>query len=132
MNTVHLGSETEFVKITLNPPYPSEGWYLAQVEISVSGFRGQIEPWLEAYDIDRFATQLAAVYESLQGEAKLSPREEQFTLCVQARTGGHIHVQGVAWSKATYENKLEFSIEIDQSFLPETLAQLRHVGSNKS
>ena len=132
MNTIHIGSDSEYVKITLNPPFSSEGWCQANVEIAVSCFQGRVEPWLEAFDIESFASQLAVVYESLQGEAKLMPCEEQFTLTVQARTGGHIHVCGVAWSKATYENKLEFSLELDQSFLPRALAQLQEIAINPS
>jgi len=124
MATIHLGSESEYVKITLRPPYSSEGWCQASVEIAVSCFRGHIEPWLEAGDMERFASQLRRVYESLEGEAKLVPRDEQFTLHVQARVGGHVTVSGVAWSKATFENKLEFGMELDQSFLPSALAQL--------
>ena len=129
MSTIHLGSDSEYVKITLNPPFTSEGWCHAHVEISASCFHGQIEPWVEAFDIESFSSQLAIVYDTLQGEAKLAPREEQLALCVQAGTGGHIQVKGIAWSKATYENRLEFTLELDQSFLPRTLTQLREVVS---
>jgi hypothetical protein len=72
-----------------------------EVEIAVSCFSGLIEASLETFDITDFASQLATMYESLEGEARLLPREEQFTLVVSARTAGHLHVQGVAWSKAT-------------------------------
>jgi hypothetical protein len=129
MATIHLGSDSEYVKITLPSPYASEGWCQAPVEIAVLCFRGRIEPWLEAGDIEDFASQLRSVYESLEGEAKLTPREEQFTLRVQAKTGGHVTVSGVAWSNATFENKLEFTLELDQSFLPSTLAQLEEVAN---
>ena len=130
MSIIQLGSKSEYVKIELTPPFSSEGWCQARVEIAVSGFRGNIEPWLELSDIKRFATQLLTMYESLQGEAKLQPLEEQLVLVLQAQTGGHIQVQGTAWSKATYENKLEFSLQLDQSFLPATLQQLENAISN--
>lgn len=53
------------------------------------------------------------------------PLDKQFTLHVQAQTRGHIHVSGIAWSKATYENKLTFGLELDQSFLPTILTELQ-------
>ncbi|MGE5453197.1 MAG: hypothetical protein ACM3VZ_15305 [Acidobacteriota bacterium] len=127
MTTIHLGSESEYVIVNLPSTFSSGGWNQARVEIAVSGFRGQIEPWLELRDVEKFASELSIVYESLQGQAELHPCEEQLVLVVQAQTGGHIRVQGVAWSKATYENKLEFSLELDQSFLPQTLSQLKEV-----
>ena len=132
MSTIHIGSESEYVKIKLNPPFPSEGCCEANVEIAVPCFHGRIEAWLEKFDIENFASQLTTVYESLQGEARLIPLEEQFTLIVQARTGGHIHISGAAWSNATYENKLEFSLEFDQSFLPKVLVQLQDAINKES
>ncbi|MBV8247041.1 MAG: hypothetical protein JO200_01180 [Comamonas sp.] len=125
MSTIHIGSESEYVKITLGLPFSTEGWCEASVEIAVSCFHGRIEVWLDAFAIENFAIQLGAVYESLQGKASLLPLEGQFTLVLHAQTAGHIHVDGTAWSKATCGNKLEFELELDQSFLPKVLVQLQ-------
>lgn len=125
MSSIHIGSESEYVKIMLAPAFPSQGWCQADVDIAVSGFHGHIRPWLDADDLQVFASQLTSVYETLQGEATLIPLDQQFTLHVQAQTRGHIHVSGIAWSKATYENKLTFCLELDQSFLPNILAELQ-------
>ncbi|MCE4540796.1 hypothetical protein LXT12_26580 [Pelomonas sp. P7] len=131
MHTIQLGSESEFVRITLRNPYLSEGWCQASVEIVVPGFSGQIEPWLEAGDIESFHAELEQLYKSLKGVARLHPREEQFTLLVQAKAAGHVTVSGVAWSQATFGNKLAFAIELDQSYLPSTLSQMTGATSAK-
>ena len=129
MHTIQLGSESEHIKITLPGEYSAEGWCKATVEIALPRFSGRIEPWLQASDIERFATELQELHASLRGEAKLRPVEEQFTLLVQARSGGHIAISGVARSEATYGARLAFEMELDQSYLPSTLAQLAAVGS---
>lgn len=131
MATIQLGSESEYIRLTLRAPYNTDGWCKARVDIALPCFTGHIEPWLESYDIDRFAGELKRLYESLKGEAKLVPREEQFTVCVKAGMAGHITVSGVAWSKATFGDKLEFTLELDQSYLPSTLAQLALATSAK-
>jgi hypothetical protein len=124
MPVIHIGSDSEYVKISLPPSYSTEGWAQAEVELSVSGFCGRIQPWVEAADFEIFTEQLRVLYDSLQGKADFSPREEQFTLKVESKSGGHIEITGVAWSKATFENKLEYVLELDQSFLSTPLREL--------
>jgi hypothetical protein len=40
---------------------------------------------------------------------------------------GGITVNGKAWSQACYQNKLEFTFEIDQTFIPAILSQLESI-----
>lgn len=104
--------------------YTAEGWAEAEVEIRVNGFHGQIRPWVEADDFERFTSQLRALYGTVEGTAELRPREEQFVLRLSARPLGHIAVSGEAWSCATYGSKLEFEFELDQSYLAQPLSEL--------
>jgi hypothetical protein len=121
MSVVHFGTETEYVKIKLPGSYCEKGWAQAEVEIAVQCFNGSIRPWLDAEDMVPFTVQLRALYETLNGEAALSPRDEQFTLRFVGTVGGHIEVNGVAWSDATYGNELTFFLGLDQTFLPAPL-----------
>jgi hypothetical protein len=127
MNIVHFGTRSEYIEISLPESYSIEGWAQAEVEIAVNGFHGKIEPWVDAGDFERFAVQLRALYDTLQGQAELRPLEQQFVLKLAARVGGHIHIEGEAWSKATYENRLQFELEIDQSFLQAPLLELERL-----
>jgi hypothetical protein len=122
MNVIHFGTDSEYIRLTLPSSYSAEGWAQASVEISVHCFRGEISPWVEAADFELFTKQLRSLYESLQGEAEFTPIEQQFTLKLTASAGGHVQLSGEAWSLATYENKLSFVLELDQSYL---LAPLR-------
>lgn len=111
--------------MALNLPFSIEGWCAANVEIAVPSFHGWIEIYLDAFAVNNFAGQLTNMYDSLQGTASLMPLEEQFTLTLHAKTSGHIHAEGTAWSQATCGNKLVFQFELDQSFLPQVLLQLQ-------
>ena len=125
MSIIHIGSESEYVKMALNLPFSIEGWCTANVEIAVPSFHGWIEIYLDESAIKNFAGQLTGMYDSLQGTASLMPLEGQFTLTLNAKTSGHIHAEGTAWSRATCGNKLVFQLELDQSFLPQVLLQLQ-------
>ncbi|GAB4060898.1 WapI family immunity protein [Uliginosibacterium sediminicola] len=122
MNVIHFGTESEYIKIMLPSSYSTDGWAQASVEIAVNRFRGEINPWMEAVDFELFTKQLRSLYESLRGEAEFTATEQQFNMKLAASTGGHIQITGEAWSLATYENKLSFVLELDQSYL---LAPLR-------
>src|SRR4051812_16899371 len=98
MTTLQFGSASEHVRITLPASYSINGWVEANVEIVVHGFQGNLSPWVEAADFENFASQLRALYESLEGKAEFRPREEQFVLLLTASTLGHIKVSGEAWS----------------------------------
>lgn len=127
MTVAHLGSDSEYVKINFKPPFSSEGWCQAEVEIAVSGFHGKIQPWLDGTEVERFVEQLALMYKLLKGGAELKPLEEQIVLRLEAISNGHIRAKGVAWSDATYGNKLEFELDLDQSYLPSFIDQLQTV-----
>lgn len=124
MTIIHFGTESEFVKIQLPDSFFAEGFSQADVEIAVRCFSGNIRAWLDVEDIVSFTAQLRTLYETLKGEAKLSPLDAQFTLKFVGTAGGHINMTGVAWSEATYGNKLSFFLDLDQTFLPTPLQAL--------
>jgi hypothetical protein len=115
------------VKINFKPPFASEGWCQAEVEIAVSGFHGKIQPWLDGAEVEHFVEQLTLMYNLLKGSAELKPLEEQLVLRLEALSNGHIRAKGVAWSDATCGNKLEFELGLDQSYLPSFIGQLQKI-----
>ncbi|MGM9428850.1 WapI family immunity protein [Hydrogenophaga sp. MI9] len=131
MNTVHFGSESEYVKIELPNSYLSQGWAQAKVEISVNCFQGSIACFFDAADLESFAKQLRSLYDTLNGLAVLKPLDEQLVLELAATAGGHIKLEGEAWSQARYENRLQFLLALDQSFLPGPLATLEMLAATR-
>jgi hypothetical protein len=132
MTDIHFGTESEYINISLPSSFSDEGWGQAIVEIAVRGFRGIIHPWVETGDFERFTTQLRAMYESLEGQAEFCPLEKQFVLKLVAKSGGHVQASGEAWSQATYENKLEFELQLDQSYLLAPLQDLESLVFGKA
>lgn len=131
MHVVQFGSEAEHIKIHIPESFSLEGWAKTSVEIKVNGFHGLVAPYFNAQDFELFLPSLRKLYESLKGNAEFIPLEKQLVLNFEAMSGGHISVSGTAWSQASYENKLEFCIEIDQSYLKEPLKTLeRLIGKN--
>ena len=125
MDTLHIGSQTEFVHIAFPASFSSEGWAHVNVELSVQGFRGSVQAFLERADLERFAQGLAPLYESLLGRAELSPLEAQITLVLSGNGRGAVTVSGFALSQASFANRLQFEFEVDQTYLPPLMAELQ-------
>jgi len=124
MHQVHIGNESEFVKITIRKLRRTADWIGGDAEVTVRGFSASISADFEPTDFQNFETEMSALYESLSGEAKLRPIGEQLTLLLRGNGRGQIVVTGTAWSVACYGSKLDFEFEIDQTFLPGILKQL--------
>ncbi len=127
MHVIHIGSSSEFVKIVLPKSNPIHEWVDAEAEISVHCFRGTVRIGLLRMDLEVFLTQLRTLYNSLHGCANFSHLDGQFELELQATATGQIKLTGTAWSQATYENKLEFELQLDQTFLEEPIKQLENL-----
>ena len=102
-------------------------WFQAETNISVNSFKGNITPYFEISDFNRFYTQLVELYEKLKGEAELNPIEGQFGLKLIGDGMGHIQVEGIAYTHATYGSCLKFEFEEDQTHLPKLIKSLEQV-----
>lgn len=105
------------------------GWIEAEVSVAAEAFHGAIKIIFELYDLRRFTIELVAVYETLNGQAKFTHRDRQLEFVVKGNGRGTIVVDGCAFARPTWGNKLEFSIELDQTFLLQPLSILRSVGN---
>jgi len=123
MHQLYIGTTTDFLRFEIEPEYP--GWVRAQVTIQVRGFNGFVVASFESGDFEAFEKKLQVLNETLTGDADFSSRENQVAFTLRGDRLGHIEVTGKAWSQPCYENKLEFEFNIDQTFIPSILAQLR-------
>jgi hypothetical protein len=83
-----------------------------------------VQAYFEKVDFEVFEEQLVELYRTLDGRVELAPLETQVVLTLIGNGRGGIKVSGEASSQATYDNKLEFSFEIDQTYLPKVIGQL--------
>jgi len=127
------GAEAEHVELRFNLPKTADrdGWVETFADIVVKGFRGSLRTFVEINDLVRFRDQLAQLHETLNGVAVLNPRERQLVLIFEGNGRGGIKVKGTAHSDACFGNKLEFELELDQTFLVEPLRVLRSISEHK-
>lgn len=123
------GNEAEHIELRFNSPQVADrdGWLETYVDIVVKGFRGSIRAFVEIADLVRFGEQLARLHETLGGNAELATTERQIMLTVQGDGRGRVSVKGAAYSEPCFGNKLEFELNLDQTFLVEPLRVLRAI-----
>ncbi len=86
-------------------------------------FEGVLEA--EAYDFKNLADTLEALHQSKQDNASFNPLQSPVVLQF-ANKEHHIQVKGEIYSNL-YTTHLEFNYTIDQSFIPELVADIREI-----
>ena len=131
MNTWTIGqAERERLCVAvLSRPTEDEGydWVSAKESIQVGGFHGEVSLTITLSDMVRFAQQLRSLYESLKVGAEFRTIEDQLYIKLATDRLGHIAGTGHLMDQAGTGNRLEFRLELDQSFLRSTLTELDKV-----
>jgi hypothetical protein len=111
-------------------PY-SRDWLTLQVDIELDGFSAHVENTVQITEIYQFYVQLESLYQSLQGTASFETLEHWLQLTVSAGKLGQIYISGSishpvggVRESATLHFELD---ETDQTYLSETLKQLKNV-----
>ncbi len=101
----------------------SEEWARVRVIIRVSGFQGDFEAWLQSSDLQRFAKELATLYQSVgkPAIATLASAEPDIQVTLT------MHALGSITGKYALESErpdgvptvLSGAFALDQSYLPE-------------
>ncbi len=68
---------------------------------------------------------LERLYKTLVGEAAFNAFEGQLKLGFKGDGRGHVLVSGAARTDPGSDNELRFSIELDQTYLPSLIRQLK-------
>ena len=115
--------------IQIMPPknMKADGFYQADIKIQLNSFVGQINSYIEHYDLNRFLIELITLNERLKGKAELRPTENQFSVSLIGDGLGHLTVEGHAFERASYGSCLNFEFEIDQTYLPTIIKSLEIV-----
>ena len=116
--------EVEIQSSPANPATEGYDWISAQATIRVGSFQGQTKLSITKTDIIRFRDELLQLYETLKGMAEFTTIESLLYLKVIVDSLGHITVSGSLLDDCSFGNKLDFTIEIDQSHLKRTISEL--------
>jgi hypothetical protein len=104
--------------------YWDGNWVRAAVKLQVGGFRGSVSGDLRAEELARFLDQLAGLQENLRGTADFETMEQWLAIRVSGDGKGHMEYRCVVRDKPGIGNTLDCTIDTDQTFTRETVAQL--------
>jgi hypothetical protein len=132
---IRLGySENEFLLIGVlhrefpqNEDYWDGNWLVATVEVAVGAFRGEVKGYLRTDEFIAFRQEVVELYTRLTGTARFSTMEGWLTIQLTGDGLGHIVADCVLRDEPGTGNKLEFTLEFDQSYLPNILKGLTQV-----
>jgi hypothetical protein len=132
---IHIGhSEHEFILLDIiSCSYPNSNdsydgnWLDAKAIVKVGGFTGTVGGQLRTDELASFQTELANLYKSLSGSAKLVALEGWLSFEITGDGMGHFSCTGEVMDGFIQGNTLSFNLNIDQTFLPEILKNLEKV-----
>jgi hypothetical protein len=109
--------------------YWDGNWLIAAVTVTAGGFRGCFDAQLRSDEFVRFRDQLRPLYEKLVGRAVFDPTEPWLRIEIEGDGKGHFHATCRATDQVGLGNTLSFTVDFDQTELPEILNGLEAVCS---
>lgn len=129
-DVVHLGGrEAEYVDIRVRSRSAADDFHdgnslRCEVEVAAGGFAARFPADLRTDALQRWHGEVAALYESLAGEARFESAEGQLRLILTGDGRGHIRLDGTARDRPGSDNALDFRLDFDQTQLFGAMAQL--------
>ena len=127
-------SENEQVEIIINqyehtPTGDSfdDNWLLCTVNVSFGNFTGTFGASFQSQDFIKFTQELKKLYACLKGTATFSSLEEQLEIKLTGNGNGGIELTGMCMDSVGVGNQLSFSTELDQTYLPSSIAELEEI-----
>lgn len=117
------------LELHFTSPVNDEDWTQVQVLASDAGFSANLEVWIQSADLERFATEIAKMYEEIgqKAEAKLCCIEPGILIELASNHMGQIEgsyeLRGE--TSAGFYPMMKGLISMDQSYLPAWENELR-------
>ena len=93
-----------------------DNWLTVSIVVRAGGFSGSVRAAMLTADLASFAGQLHRLSEQLHGSAEFTTIEEHLSLKLSCDTRGHITLRGEVLDQAGIRNRLNFHLDLDQSF----------------
>ena len=136
-NTVQIRGDGNVIQIEVfgyeRPDADDEhdaNWLRAECSVTVAEFSAVLSLSLVTHDFARFTDQLEQAVKLLKGTATFSTAEEGLAVEIKFTTAGHAEVFGSVRSQTSFvpdQSILSFSFETDQSFLAQTVRELKAI-----
>ena len=100
-------------------------WLSCEISVKAGAWSGVYPAELRAPDLPMFREQLERLQRDPTANVMFDTPEGQLRLQLKGDRHGHIRVHGTARDMAGTGNQLAFEFEIDQSYLPEVIGELK-------
>jgi len=104
--------------------YWDGNWVNADIEIDAGSFQARYGAYLRVEELKDFRDAVARLYSFDSKEAKFQTMEEQLHINITGNGLGHFTAECEALDQAGIGNRLVFSLEFDQTEIPEILKGL--------
>ena len=104
--------------------YWDGNWVACELEIVTGGFRGAFRADLRSEEFRAFLEEAEGLSRTLDGAASFSTMEGQIAFSIAGDGKGHVRVHGEARDAPGSDNRLHFSFDIDQTYLPQICRSL--------
>jgi len=98
--------------------YWDGNWIVCEVEISAGGFRGRFSADMRSEELHAFMEQVSELDRTIEGAATFTTMEGQLALSLTGGVNGRVKIVGEALDLSGSENRLEFSFDVDHTYLP--------------
>ena len=128
------GQQHEFLRIMVSSrkytdaeDYWDGNWLNCEVEVMAGRFRGRVLGTFRAEEFARLRSDVASLVESDEGQASFATMECQLSFELIKDKMGGVRCKGVLMEDPAQEDRLIFSVQLDQSYLPRLLSELDEV-----
>jgi hypothetical protein len=107
--------------------YWDDNWLTVEIHVSAGGVRGNAAAAIVTGELKKFLSELRALFETLSGTIEFKTMEGQLNLLLVGDGKGHIELRGEVVDKPGVGNRLEFTLQLDQSQLGASIRELERV-----
>ena len=107
--------------------YHDDNWLTVSITVQAGGFSGRVRAAILTDDLVRFSGQLHRLSGELTGSAEFSTMEDQLSVTLTCDVRGNIMLRGEVLDDAGIGNRLSFHLDLDQSFLHQSIRELDEV-----
>jgi hypothetical protein len=127
-HAVTFGSlEREFVRLRLGKAYDDDEPYRGvdtRIDLKVGGFSADAKACLFTGELRGLRDELKRLHRSLSGTIEFRTLEGQVEFDATLTETGHLNMRGHLQDVAGIGNRLEFYLDLDQTFLPPAISAL--------
>jgi hypothetical protein len=107
--------------------YYDDNWLKVEIRVRAGGFRGKASATIITGELTKFLSELRPLRQTLSGAAEFTTMEEQLSLRLAGDGKGHVELRGEVADQPGVGNRLQFTLQFDQSQLGASIGELEQV-----